>query len=71
MYAIRSYYDEPGAAAGAEGVAVDADDAGQSAAVGIERRRRIVGLDLKDQRPVVVEADHPGVVLEHRKAKVP
>ena len=63
--------DQLRAATGAEGVAVDADDAGQRAAVGIEGGGRVVGLDLEDQGPVVGEADHPGVVLEDREAEVP
>ena len=62
--------DQLGPHAGAERVAVDADDAGQRPAVGIQGRRGVVGLDLEDQRPVVVEADDAGVVLEDREAEI-
>ena len=54
----------------AEGVPVDADDAGQRAAVGVERRGRVVGLHLEDEVPVVVEADDPGVVGKDGEAPV-
>ena len=56
--------------AGAEGVAVHADDAGKRPAVGIQGGRGVVGLDLEDERPVVVESDHPGIVLENRETEV-
>ena len=61
---------EVGSLAGAERVAVDADDAGHRAAVGIERRRAVVGLDLVDQVDLVVEVDHAGVVAEDRDQPV-
>jgi hypothetical protein len=51
-------------APGAERVAVDADDPRDGAAVRIERRRRVVRLDLVDEVVPLVEGDDPGVVVE-------
>ena len=51
---------------GAEGVAIDADDSGDRAAVRIEGRRRIVGLDLDHQMLPVVEGHDAGVVVKDR-----
>ena len=62
--------DQLGAHAGAKGIAVDPDDAGQCPAVRIKGRGAIVGLHLEDHVPVGIEADHPGIVLEHRQAPV-
>ena len=62
--------DELGAHAGAKGVTVHADDAGERAAVRVQGRGAVVGLDLEDQAPLVVEANDPGVVLEDRQAPV-
>src|SRR6185369_7077355 len=56
--------------AGAERIAVDPYDAGQRPAVRIESRRRIVGLNLEDQRVGIVEPDDPGVVLEYGEAEI-
>ena len=53
------------AAAGAEGIAVHAHDAGHGAAVGVERGGAVVGLDLVGEAPAVVEGDDAGVVVEH------
>ena len=62
--------DELRPLAAAEGVAVDADDPRQGAAVGVEGRGGVVGLHLEDQVPVVVEADDPGVVGKDGEAPV-
>ena len=58
--------DRPGAQARADDVAVHADDAGDGAAVGIERRGRVVGLHLEAQERLPVERDDAGVVVEDR-----
>ena len=56
--------------AGAERIAIDADNAGQCPAVRVEGRGGVVGLDLEDQRMSVVELDDPGVVLEDGQAEI-
>ena len=56
--------------AGAHRVAVDADDAGDGAAVGVERGRAVVRLYLVYKVITVVEPDHAGVVGEHRNEPV-
>ena len=65
-----SVEEETTALASPEGVAVDAHDAGHSAAIGVEGRGGIVRFDLHDQVPLVVELDHAGVVIEHRDQPV-
>jgi hypothetical protein len=58
--------DGPAALAGAQDVAVDADNSCHGAAVGVQRRRAVVGLGLDRDEVVVVEAEHARVVGEHR-----
>ena len=58
--------EQVGAEAGAERVAVDADDAGDGAAVGVERRRAVVGLHLVDEVVAAGGGDDAGVVVEDR-----
>src|SRR5210317_409251 len=55
---------------GTEGIPVDSDDAGQSAAVRVEGTRGVVGLNLEDDAPIISEADNAGIVLEHRETDV-
>jgi len=62
--------DQLGPHARAEGVAVDAHDAGEGAAVGIQGGWGIVGLHLEDEAVVVVEADDAGVVHEDGEAEI-
>jgi len=59
-----------GAFPGAEGIAVDADDARERPAVGIKRRGRIVRFHLEDQVVVVIEFDDAGVVHKNGQAPV-
>ena len=61
---------QPAPHSGAEWVAVHAQNAGDRAAVRVQGGRRVVGLHLHDQVPVVVEGDDPGVVVEHRAQPV-
>ena len=56
--------DRTRALAGAEDVAVHADDTGDRAAVGVERRGAVVRLGLEAEQRFVVEGDHAGVVVE-------
>ena len=56
--------EELRAAAGPEGVAVHADDAGHRTAIGVERGRAVVGFDLIGEAPLVIEGDHARVVVE-------
>ena len=53
-----------------EGIPVDADDARERPAVGVEGRGGVVGLHLEDEVPVVVESDDPGIVVENGEAPV-
>ena len=62
--------DELRSLSAAEGVPVDADDAGQRPAVRIQRRGRVVGLHLEDKVPVVVEADDSRIVGKNGEAPV-
>ena len=57
-----------GAQAGADDVADDAAEAGVGAAVGLDRGRAVVGLDLDAHALGVVVLDDAAVVLEHRQA---
>ena len=56
--------------AGAERIAVDADNAGQRSAVGIKRGWRIVRLYFEDQIVIIIEFDHTGVIHKHGKAEI-
>ena len=51
---------------GAEGVAVDTDDTGHCAAVGVESGGGVVGFDFVRNVALVIEVDDTGVVFEHR-----
>ena len=54
----------------AEGIAVDADNAGQRSTVRIQRGRRIVRLHLEDQIVIVIEFDDARVIHKNGKAKI-
>ena len=62
--------DRLGAEAGAEHVADHAAEAGRRAAVGLDRRGMVVGLDLHADVVVAVEPHHARVVLEHAHTPV-
>ena len=62
--------DRLGAQAGAQRIADDAAQAGVGAAVGFDRRRMVVRLDLEADVIAVVEFDDAGVVLEDADAPI-
>ncbi len=62
--------NRPRAKSGAERIANHAAHARVGPAVGFQRRRMVVGLDLEHQVVLVVEADHAGVVGEYAHAPV-
>ena len=51
-------------------IAVDPDNAGQGAAVGIKRGWAVVRLYLKHQVIIIAPGNNPGIVLEHGDAPV-
>jgi hypothetical protein len=63
--------DRSGAHARAHRVADHAPDAGVGPAVRLQGRGVVVRLDLEHDVVLVVEPDHPGVVLEHAHAPIP
>src|SRR5919106_3850244 len=50
--------------AGAKGITVDPQNAGDGAAIWVESAWRIMRFDLHDQIPLVVEFDHASVVVK-------
>ena len=62
--------EQVGAHACAHGIAVDAHDARESAAIRIKGGRAVVCLDLDAGVPVSVEGDDAGVVRKHGLAEV-
>ena len=47
-------------------VAVDADNTGHRAAVGIKRGRTVMGFNLVNQVQTVIESNDPGIIVEYR-----
>ena len=58
------------AQAGAERIAVDADNAGERSAVGIKGGRRIMRFHFENQIVIIVEFDYSGIIHKHGKAEI-
>ena len=59
-----------GSQACAEGIAVDADNAGERPSVRIERRGRIMRFDLKDEIVMIIELDDSRVINKNGEAEI-